>query len=150
MYGSHKWRDGVHKWYFDNLYVTPGDATMNAEFGVGWYSLNTNSSKFYNNTMVNWANAHFHYVWSVPFAQADFSLSDNSYYTPGTATLPFRVGGGGGMNPPGSPKQKGPASAIKTLADWQAYTGGNDQRSTISADFDLHRTVALAEKYLRL
>ena len=140
----------MHKWYFDNLYVTPEDAGSNAQWGVGWYCLNTNSSKFYNNTMVNWASAQFHYVWSTPFAHSDFSISDNTYYTPGTAAMPFHVAGNGGMNPPGSPPSKGSPSAIKTLADWQTYTGGNDQGSTISADFDLQRTVALAEKYLRL
>ena len=34
--GSHKWRDGVHKHYFENLYVIPEDATPNAEWGIGW------------------------------------------------------------------------------------------------------------------
>ena len=37
VYGSHKWRDGVHKHYFENLYVIPEDATPNAEWGIGWY-----------------------------------------------------------------------------------------------------------------
>ena len=36
VYGSHKWRDGVHKHYFENLYVIPEDATPNAEWGIGW------------------------------------------------------------------------------------------------------------------
>ena len=36
VYGSHKWRDGVHKHYFENLCVIPEDATPNAEWGIGW------------------------------------------------------------------------------------------------------------------
>ena len=150
VYGSHKWRDGVHKWYFENLYVTPADAGENAQWGIGWYCLNTNSSKFYNNTFVSWTGTgKFHYVWSTPFPSSDFDVSDNTYYTPGSPSLPFSVAGGGTMNPPGSPKPKGPSSGIKALADWQSYTA-NDRGSTISADFDLARTVALAEQYLRL
>ena len=63
VYGSHKWRDGVHKHYFENLYVIPEDSGDNAQWGIGWYCLNTNSSRFVNNTMVSYASGQFHYVW---------------------------------------------------------------------------------------
>ena len=79
VYGSHKWRDGVHKWYVNNLYVMPEDSGPNAVWGIGWYCLNTNSSKFENNTMVSFtADPQFHYVWSIPTEAADFVVSGNS------------------------------------------------------------------------
>ena len=92
IYGSHKWRDGVHKWYFENLYVMPVDSVSAQTWGIGWYTLNTNSSRFTNNTMVNWAPAaQFHYCWSLPLPYADFTVADNKYFTPGNSKLPFKV-----------------------------------------------------------
>jgi hypothetical protein len=150
VYGSHKWRDGVHKWYSSNLYVMPVDSVPAQTWGIGWYTLNTNSSRFTNNTMVSWAPAaQFHYCWSLPLPYADFTVADNRYFTPGNSTLPFRVGGGGGMNPPGSPVPPMKVSAVDSLEKWQQLTG-NDMGSTISADMDLQRVLALAKLYLQL
>jgi hypothetical protein len=40
-------------------------------------------------------------------------------------------------------------SAVNTLEKWQELTG-NDMGSTISADMDLQRVLAQAERYLQL
>ena len=101
IYGSHKWRDGVHKWYFENLYVMPVDSVSAQTWGIGWYTLNTNSSRFTNNTMVNWAPAaQFHYCWSLPLPYADFTVADNKYFTPGNSKLPFKVPNSALTSPP--------------------------------------------------
>eukprot|EP00656_Telonema_subtile_P020258 TRINITY_DN21409_c0_g1_i2.p1 TRINITY_DN21409_c0_g1~~TRINITY_DN21409_c0_g1_i2.p1 ORF type:complete len:232 (-),score=38.31 TRINITY_DN21409_c0_g1_i2:108-803(-) len=133
VYGSHKWRDGVHKWYTHNLYVMPPDSTGSQQWGVGWYSTNTNSSKFLNNTMVTFASrSQFHYVWSLPLPSLDFQVGNNQYYTPNDPNLTFRVGG---------------RPEITTLGAWQALCQ-NDLGSQISADIDVERTVAMATKLL--
>ena len=139
VYGAHKWRDGIHKHYVHNLYVTPADAATNSLWGIGWYTPNTNSSVFSNNTFCNWSpTPQFHYTWSVPLPSADFSLYDNAYYTLNKhATAPFLVGGSFGKN-------------VTTLAGWQKLTQ-NDARSTHSTSgMDLPKTVAIAEEYLRM
>jgi hypothetical protein len=145
-------RDGVHKWYQNNLYVMPKDAAPSQHWGIGWYTLNTNSSKFTNNTMVSWAKgpaAQFHYTWSLPTPFSGFEVADNKYYTPGNAKLPFHVGGSGHMNPPGAPKPHSSQASITSLAEWQQLTG-NDVGSTMSSDMDLKRVLAQAEDYLEL
>ena len=150
VYGSHKWRDGVHKWYYSNLYVMPVDSVPAQTWGIGWYTLNTMSSRFTNNSMVSWTpTAQFHYCWSLPLPYAGFSVANNSYFTPGNPKLPFRVGGSGSMNPKGSPTPPMKVSAVNTLEKWQELTG-NDMGSTISADMDLQRVLAQAERYLQL
>ena len=152
VYGAHKWRDGVHKWYTDNLYVMPVDSMAAQTWGIGWYTLQTNSSRFTNNTMVSWAAAaQFHYCWSLPLPYADFTVADNRYFTPGNAKMPFRVGGTGNMNPKGSPAPPGgmKVSAVDSLEKWQQLTG-NDKGSTMSDDMDRQRVMAQAERYLQL
>ena len=135
VYGAHKWRDGVHKWYFDNMYVTPSDAGDNDK-GVGWYSQHTASSKFYGNTLIDWAAApQFHFCWSNPNPKSDFDLHANKYFTPGNTTLPFKAGGG-------------PCGEAASLAEWQTITQ-NDAGSSISADMDVTRAVALAKVMLK-
>jgi hypothetical protein len=152
VYGSHKWRDGVHKWYFDNLYVMPVDSVSAQTWGIGWYLLNTNSSRFTNNTMVTWAPAaQFHYIWSIPQPYADVVIADNHYFTPNNSNLPFKVGGSPhpAYTPKGSPKPPITVNQVDSLAKWQLLTG-NDVGSTISADMDLKRVLAQAEQYLQL
>ena len=147
VYGAHKWRDGIHKHYVENLYVTPPDAGASQTWGVGWYTPNTNASAFLNNTFVSFKpnNTQFHYVWSVPGPALDFNISGNRYFTPSDASLGFRVAGRGGMGPtpPFAP------STVATLAQWQALTG-SDAGATISADMDLQHTLAMAEEHLGL
>ena len=147
VYGGHKWRDGVHKHYNGNMYVTPADAGTNDK-GVGWYVKNTADSTFVNNTLISWKAApQFHYAWSNPSPLCDFNISNNKYYTPGQSSLPFRVDGATSMQQPGvcegahaNPKP----SDIRTLADWQAMTG-NGKGSTISTDIDVDGAIALAK-----
>ena len=60
-----------------------------------------------NNTLVSWLEApKFHYVWSLPYQQAQFNVSGNHYYTPNSPSLAFGVAGPGSMNPPGTPRPK--------------------------------------------
>ena len=135
VYGGHKWRDGVHKWYTNNLYVTPADASASQQWGIGWYTPNTKSSRFTNNTMITYGSqSQFHFTWSLPLPDADFVVGSNEYYTPGNDKLPFRVGG---------------QDTVRTLKDWQKLTQ-NDLGSVISSDMDLPRIMAKAEELLRL
>ena len=87
---------------------------------------------------------HFIYIYS----PTPSSLACR-YFTPGNAKLPFRVGGSGGLNPKGSPTPPMKVSAVDSLEKWQLLTG-NDVGSTMSADMDLQRTIAQAERYLQL
>ena len=53
------------------------------------------------------------------------------------------------LNPKGSPTPPMKVSAVDTLEKWQQLTG-NDMGSTISANMDLQRVLAQAERYLQL
>ena len=86
--------------------------------------------------MVSYASGQFHYVWSVPLPAVDFELGDNKYYRPNDPTLTFLVKGDAKV-----------FGAVKSLAQWQELTQ-NDRGSTISADMDLKRILAQAERYL--
>ena len=86
--------------------------------------------------MMDWqALPQFHYCWSNPEPSSDFDIHANKYFTPGNAALPFHVGGSACSN------------TIQSLADWQNKTK-NDAGSTISADMDIKRAVAMARTML--
>ena len=53
------------------------------------------------------------------------------------------------MNPKGSSTPPMKVSAVDSLEDWQQLTG-NDKGPTMSADMDLQRVMAQAERYLQL
>ena len=86
--------------------------------------------------MVSYASGQFHYVWSVPLPSVEFELGDNKYYRPNDPKLTFLVKGDAKV-----------FGAVKSLAQWQELTQ-NDRGSTISADMDLKRIMAQAERYL--
>ena len=136
VWGAHKWRDGANKTYANNLYVLPPNPVQGSYMGIGYYTPNTRNSVFSNNTMVNWQSPYqFAYSWSVPYPapgqDGGYTVTGNSYYTPGDSSLPFVVGG----------------TSVRKLEDWQA-TCKCEQGSWINSNVELAEVVQWAENLL--
>jgi hypothetical protein len=135
-------------------YIIPSDSPSRTSWGVGWYTLNSNSSLFANNTFVSFKTAaqggtQFHYVWSLPSAAADVSVTGTRYLFAADDSMTFLVGGSGTMNPTGVAPPAFAPSEVRTLAQWQKLTA-TDAGATASADATVDSTVAMARQLLQL